>query len=145
MGVAQISNPHGAFGQVPTGPGMEADSFRCVTTAISRFALVTFGWDATEQEVTVIATDTDVDTAGLSLGVALEDIAVGGKGLVQFKGLAYVNVAGNAPAAGNGLVGTATPGVATGAAIAVAHTGRFLAAKSTYFGVANLAPVWLGL
>lgn len=145
MPEAQITNPHGAFGQVPVGQGYAADSFRCVSVAISRFSLVTFGWDAAEQEVTAKATDTDTDTAGLQLGVALEDIPVGGKGLVQYRGLAYVNVAGNAPAAGNGLAGTATPGEATGAAVAVAHTGRFLAAKSTYFGVANLAPVWLGL
>lgn len=145
MPEAQITNPHGAYGQVPVGQGYAADSFRCVTVAINRFDLVTFGWDATEQEITVKAADSDDDTAGLSLGVALEDIPVGGKGLVQYRGLAYVDVGANTPAAGNGLAASAAAGVATGAAVAVAHTGRFLAAKSTYFGVANLAPVWLGL
>lgn len=144
MPVAQITNPHGAFGQDPVAD-QQAESFRCVSVAINRFDLVTLGWDATNQEVTAKATDTDTDTAGLAIGVALEDIPVGGKGLVQLRGLAYVDVGANAPAAGNGLVGSADAGIATGAALAVGHRGVFLAAKSTYFGVANLAPVWLGL
>lgn len=140
---AQITNPHGAYGQTPV-VAQRAESFRCAGVAVSAHDLVTLTFVVATQDITVKAADSDTDTAGLQFGVALEDIPVGGYGLVQIGGLAYVKVAANTPAIGEGVIATSAPGIADGAALAVGQRATFLGVTGTFDGVATLAPIWLG-
>lgn len=78
MGVAQITNPHGAFDQDPSY-AVVAESFRNTGAAIAAGAAVVFTYDISNNEVTV--------AAGAGTGRALEAIPAGGYGLVANTGL----------------------------------------------------------
>lgn len=141
MGVAQITNPLGAYGQ-EAEPHM-VDIPLKTTTVVSANDLVELVWDEATEIVTCRRADTDVNATPAKLGVAQEAGPANSTVSVRIGGLARVNIGAGAVAAGEKVIATANAGEADGAAAAAgnASNGVFLGDE---IGVTNTAPIWLG-
>jgi hypothetical protein len=143
MGVAQITNPDGLYGDDALPHAVDIPVKCSVAVAIN--ALVEIAYTEATDVFHVRPAGTGVSATPGKVGVALETGAIGDTIMVRIGGPAKVNIGAGAVAVGEQIILTATAGEADGA-VADAATivgttyGRFV---SDEIGATNTAMVWL--
>lgn len=119
-----ISDIRGTNGGAPSFAGYGIDIPVLATTAIDNKMAVALVM-ADDESITGVPFDTDTHATGYPMGVALENIPVGGVGQVRVFGPAIVITPATGPSIGEVVVGTSTAGTADGlAADATSIVGR---------------------
>lgn len=143
--MAMITNPAGVQGHDTPQIYQLAQPFRA-SGAITKGDLVTFVYVEADRELQVKATDTDTDDPALTAGVAhFSGAADDEMVMVVVQGYAEVNIGSGSVAAGERVIGTATPGEADGVAadgttVEGDTAGVFLGDE---IGTSNTAPCWI--
>lgn len=143
MGVAQITNPEGLYGDDPLPHSVDIP-VKC-SVAVTLGDLVEIFYTEATDVFRVRPAGTAVSATPGKVGVAQEAGAIGDTIMVRIAGPAKVNIGAGAVAIGESMILTATAGEADGA-VADAATitgttyGRFM---SDELGATNKAVVWL--